>query len=276
MRVSAGFLLDDVPYLRLGSGPPLVMVIGLTSDHEVPRGSDRRMVLSGAAPLAREFTVYVVNRKRGLPRGSSMADIAGHLAAAIEHDVGEPVFLTGTSTGGSVALQLAIDRPDLVRRLVLVASAYRLGPRGREMQTEMARLMREGRNQEAWASLMSAVLPAPARGPAMPLSWLAGRAMAAEDSTDALITLEAEDAFDVQAVLPRVTAPTLVIGGAKDPFYGEELFRTTAAGVLDGRVHIFPTWGHLRTSSSTATAHLTLGFMLAGIGGPRSPGTSTP
>jgi hypothetical protein len=35
-------------------------------------------------------------------------------------------------------------------------------------------------------------------------------------------------------------------------------------------VHIFPGWGHVRASSSTATTHLTLGFMLAGI--PIRPG----
>jgi hypothetical protein len=37
-----------------------------------------------------------------------------------------------------------------------------------------------------------------------------------------------------------------------------------------GRLHIFPGWGHVRASSSTATAHLTLGFMLAGM--PIQPG----
>ena len=73
-----------------------------------------------------------------------MSDIAGHLASAIEHDLGQPVFLQGASTGGSVALQLAVDRPDLVRRLVVVSAAYRLGPRGRELQAELARLIRAG------------------------------------------------------------------------------------------------------------------------------------
>jgi hypothetical protein len=68
----------------------------------------------------------------------------------------------------------------------------------------------------------------------------------------------------VRADLPRVTAPTLVIGGTKDPFYSEELFRDTAAGVQDGRVHLFPGWGHGRASGSSATAYLSLGFMLAG------------
>ena len=46
---------------------------------------------------------------------------------------------------------------------------------------------------------------------------------------------------------------------------GLTLFQGTAAGVQDGRVHIFPGWGHLRASGSAATAHLTLGFLLAGV-----------
>ncbi len=264
-RESVGFLHDGTPYLKIGHGPPMVMVQGLTPEHDVPKGWARRMALAAAGPLAREFTVYVVSRKRGLQPGESMSEIAGHLANAIEHDLGEPVFLQGTSTGGSVALQLAADRPDLVRRLVVVSAAYRLGPRGRELQAEMARLIRAGEPQQAWASMMTAMLPSRLRGPARPLSRLAAGPMVSADPADVLVTLDAEDAFDAETDLPRVTAPTLVVGGSNDHFYTQELFHGTAAGVQDGRVHIFPGWGHLRASGSTATAHLTLGFMLTGI-----------
>jgi len=267
---SAGFLHDDAPYLKIGQGPPLVMVPGLTPEHDVPRGWQRQMVLASARPLARDFTVYVVNRKRGLKPGESMSDIAGHLASAIEHDLGQPVFLQGASTGGSVALQLAVDRPDLVRRLVVVSAAYRLGPRGRAEQAELARLIRAGEPRQAWASVMTAMLPGPLRAPARPLSRLAVGPIVPADPTDVLVTVDAEDAFNVEAGLPRVTAPTLVIGGSNDQFYPQELFQGTAAGVQDGRVHIFPGWGHLRASGSTATSHLTLGFMLAGV--PIRPG----
>lgn len=31
----------------------------------------------------------------------------------------------------------------------------------------------------------------------------------------------------------------------------------------DGRAHIYPAWGHGRTSASPTTAHLSLGFFLA-------------
>jgi len=261
---SAGFLHDDVPYLKIGQGPPLVMMPGLTPDHDVPKGWERRIAVSSARPLARDFTVYVVSRKRGLKAGESMSDIAGHLASAIEHDIGRPVFLQGTSTGGSVGLQLAVDRPDLVRRLVVVSAAYRLGPVARADQAEMARLIRAGQPREAWASVLTDMLPAALRGPARPLSRLVAGRVTPADPTDLLVTLEAEDAFNVKASLPRVTSPTLVIGGGRDVFYSEELFRDTAAGVRDGRVHIFPDWGHARTSSSAATINLALGFMLAG------------
>jgi pimeloyl-ACP methyl ester carboxylesterase len=263
-RLSTGFLDGGTPYLRFGTGPPLVIVAALTPDHEIPTGWDRRMMLSSATVFASHFTVYVVNRRRGLEPGESMSDIAGHLARAIDHDLREPVRLMGTSTGGSVALQVAVDRPDLVRRLVAVASAYRLGPRGRAMQAEMAELIRADRKEDTLAHMMTSSVPAALRRPLLPLARFATRSMVPADPSDMLVTLEAEDAFDVRADLPRITAPTLVIGGTKDPFYPADYFEETARNVADGRAHIFEGWGHLRTSQSTATRNLALGFMLGG------------
>lgn len=263
VRESMGMLSGGIPYLAVGDGPPLVAVQGLTATHEVPRGMERRRALSSAREWSRDFRVHVVNRRRGLRPGESMSDIAGHLATAIEEDVGEPVFLTGTSTGGSVALQLAVDRPELVRALVVVASAYRLGPRGRRMQQDLARLTRAGDPASGFAGMMTAMLPAPLRGPAYPLARVMMRSMAPQDPSDMLVTLDAEDAFDVGDQLHQITAPTLVIGGAKDVFYPRQLFEETAAGVKDGRAHIYPTWGHPRTGASPTTANITLGFLLA-------------
>ena len=262
-KVSTGMLNGEIPYLALGDGPPLVMVMGLTATHEVPSGWDRRMVERSAIPLCDDFRVYVVNRKPGLRLGESMSEIAGHLIAAIEQEFGEPVLLMGTSTGGSVALQVAVDRPELVRALVVVASASRLGPRGRELQRELARLTRAGDAAGGWAQLMTAMLPTALQRPTRPLVRQMTGSMAPEDPTDLLVTLDAEDAFDVGDQLHRISAPTLVIGGAKDVAYPRGLFEQTAAGIHNGRAHVYPNWGHLRTSSSSTTTNISLGFLLA-------------
>jgi pimeloyl-ACP methyl ester carboxylesterase len=263
VQESTGLLSGGIPYLAVGEGPPLVMVQGLTPTHEVPQGMERRMALSAARLWSRDFRVYVVNRKQGLRPGESMSDIAGHLAAAIDEKFGGPVFLTGTSTGGSVALQLAVDRPELVRALVVVASAYRLGPRGRQVQQDLARRTRDGDPARGFAGLMTAMMPAALRAPVYPLARMMMRSLSSKDLNDLLVTLDAEDVFDIGDQLHRITAPTLVIGGAKDVFYPRELFEQTAAGVKDGRVRILPDWGHLRTSASSTTANLALGFFLA-------------
>jgi pimeloyl-ACP methyl ester carboxylesterase len=263
-KVSSGLLGDGIPYLKVGEGPPLVMVQGLTPTHDVPTGLERRMALSGASLLAGgEFSVYVVNRKRELRQGESMSDIAGHLARGIENDLGEPVFLAGTSTGGSVSLQLAVDRPELVRALVVVSSAYRLGPNGRRIQQELARLTRAGRGADGWAQLMTAMMPAALRSPMKPVARMMSGTMVPEDPSDLLVTLDAEDAFDVGDQLHRISAPTLVIGGGRDVFYPRELFEKTAARVENGRAHVYADWGHGRTSVSSATSNLMLGFFLA-------------
>lgn len=88
--------------------------------------------------------------------------------------------------------------------------------------------------------------------------------MSAEDPSDMLITIAAEDQFDAEPALDRVSAPTLVVGGEADPFCSTDLFRRTAAGVQDGRAAIFPNKGHTYASASRTASNIVLGFLLAG------------
>jgi pimeloyl-ACP methyl ester carboxylesterase len=260
--VTEGMLSPGLPYLRLGQGPPLVMASGLSPEHANPTGIRRRMSVSGATPFTEHFTVYVVNRKAGLAPGSTMADIAGDYARAIESEIGEPVMLHGTSTGGSVALQLAIDHPQLVQRLVLAAAACRLSARARKAQAELARLTSEGDARGAGAVTMEMLAAGPFRYPLRGLGWLTGPSFSVDDPADMLITIAAEDRFDAEPDLERVQAPSLVLGGTADPFYSEDLFRRTAAGIRDGRAVIFPGKGHVYAATSKTAANIALGFLL--------------
>lgn len=97
--------------------------------------------------------------------------------------------------------------------------------RGRRIQQDLARLTRSGDAAGGWAQVMTALMPAPLRGPVYPVARVLFRSMAPEDPTDMLVTLDAEDAFDVGEQLDRVSAPTLVIGGAKDVVYTRELWQ---------------------------------------------------
>jgi pimeloyl-ACP methyl ester carboxylesterase len=191
-----------------------------------------------------------------------MADLAADYAGAIEQDIGRPVLLHGTSTGGSIALQLAIDHPELVQRMVLAASACRLSPRGQEVMSEVARLVREGDGRRASALIAQTGMAGPLGVAARGLGWLTGRAMAPDDPSDMLLTITAEDSFDAEPELTRVQAPTLVLGGTADQFYSEDLFRLTAAAIPEGQAVILPRRSHVHVAGSKVTAGIALGFLL--------------
>ncbi len=261
MAVTEGTLPPGLPYLRLGQGPPLLMALGGSAEHSTPVGLGRRVSLVQAGRFAGRFTVYLTSRRPGLAAGSTMADLAADFATAIGDGIGEPAAVHGTSAGGSVALQLAIGHPHLVRRLVLAAAACRVSPRGRALLAEVARLVRAGNSRRASAVVAGPLAPWPLRGPAAALGWLANP-LAADDPADMLITNAAAIAFDAEPELHRVRAPTLVLGGSADPYYTEYLFRRTAEGILRGRVVIFPGRGHVYAGVSPAAAAIAARFLI--------------
>jgi pimeloyl-ACP methyl ester carboxylesterase len=243
--VRQGSLHGGLPYLAVGQGPPLVVFSGLTAEHANPTGLARRLALLTLRPMARHFTVYSVNRKPGLPPGTSIGDLAGHYAEAIAHQFPGPVCIQGVSTGGSIAQQFAIDHPQLVRRLVLAATACRLSPHGREVQRRFAELTRQGRPRRAYAALGPTLAATTAGGRAFAaLMWLFAGSQAADDPSDMLVTVAAEDAFDASPDLHRITAPTLLVAGGRDRFYAPELFRETAERIPNARLLLYQDKGH--------------------------------
>lgn len=237
--------------LSLGSGQPLLLLPGLTPDHRPPQGSGRRFQLRQMRPLASGRQVWWVNRRLGLLPGTTMADIADDYATMLQEWQEAPIDVVGVSTGGSVALQLACDHSQLVRRLVLVASAARLGPGGRAGQREAIEALQRGDRRGAAAVLMglSAAGPTTTRllrglGRALP-GLVVGR-----DHSDLLATLVAEESFDLTERLASVATPTLVVGGSKDAFYGEAEFRETADGLPFGHLLLYEGAGHAATVAS--------------------------
>lgn len=104
-----------------GSGQPFVFVHGVGTSGELWAGD--------LAPLARDCRLIVYDRRGyGLSSGSPR-DWRAHRedAIALIDELGAaPAVLVGYSGGSIVALDLALERPDLVRSLVLLDPAFNL------------------------------------------------------------------------------------------------------------------------------------------------------
>ncbi len=63
-----------------------------------------------------------IGQSRGPMAGIDLHTYAADIAAVIEYDGGGPAFVVGHAFGNRVARMLAVDRPDLVRAVSLVAA----------------------------------------------------------------------------------------------------------------------------------------------------------
>src|SRR5829696_7802544 len=111
--------LATIAYQVAGSGPPVVLVHGLS-------GSSRwwRRNIGALTPHRRVYVVDLIGFGASRARHPfALAEAAGYLAQLLDQLELARVSLVGHSMGGLIAAELAADAPERVDRLVLVDPA---------------------------------------------------------------------------------------------------------------------------------------------------------
>ncbi|HZV72459.1 MAG TPA: alpha/beta hydrolase [Conexibacter sp.] len=282
--------LAGLPFLLTGppDAPPLALLPGLSPEHAIGAGPFARAELELAHAFADRFRVTWLSRRPGLGSRNgdgaapTMAAIATEHATALREAFDAPVDVLGISTGGSIALQLAADHPGVVRRLVLVSAAARLGAVGRAEQRAVADLVAAGDARGAFARFLADLVPEPlpwadgrgavvharlaalARPPLAAAGWALGPLLWPQaELRDMAALIAAEDAFDVRERLGDVRAPTLVVAGGRDPYYDAGAFEQVARGVPDGRLVRFARRGHGTVAADPRFIPAVARFLLA-------------
>lgn len=242
-KVTKGYFESGLPYARFGSGLRILVVFeGGGFENKPPSGLMLRMYKGSFERITQEYTVYSVTRKPGLPAGYSIRDMSEDYATMIRDEFAGPVDIMGISTGGPIAQHFAADHPDLVRRLVLAMTGYRLSEEGKELQRRLCDLARQSKWRNVSTTLIDGMYPRGIKKRFFKLlMWLFGTFAAPGDPSDFVVTLEAEDKHDFKDRLVEIKVPTLVIGGEEDFFYP---IRETAAGIPNAELILYEGFGH--------------------------------
>lgn len=238
-----GYSSNGLPYACFGNGMRKLAVFdGLDFRHRPPSGITLRMTYGYLSGLTKDYRIYIVTRRPGLPPGYSLRDMSNDYAIMIKNELGGAVDVIGVSTGGAIAQYLAIDHPDLVGRLVLVMTGSRLTEEARRLQREVAELARKGKRRAAYALLATAIIrKGIARHFFKWFMWLLGPLMIPGDASDGIVEIEADDRYDLGDQLDKIRADTLVIGGEEDFFYA---IGDTARRIPNSRLVLYPKLGH--------------------------------
>ena len=191
----------------------------------------------------------------GHPSGTAYASIGGYAewAAHVIRDVPGPRVIVGHSMGGAVALQLALDHPDLVDGLVVIASGARLFvPQTAfelartDLPAECARLVRKGWPRADNATIATEVAQ----------MIEVGQHTLLQDYAACL-------GFNVVDRLHEVRVPVMVITGDQDALTPLSLANELLAGLPQGIGVVVPDAGHWLMKEHPATVSLLLAGFLA-------------
>ena len=130
-------LVDGVRlrFQRMGEGPPVVLIHGAS-------GNLNDMTFRLAPALARTHQVFAFDRPghglSGMPEGAASVSVQAALMRRALAQVGvERAVVVGHSYGGSVALAWAVDAPETVEGLVLLAAPSQVWPGGLGLTTDL-------------------------------------------------------------------------------------------------------------------------------------------
>ena len=231
----------QMDYITFGSGSkPLVMIQGLNT--QSIKGSAVSLAYMYRI-FARDYKVYLFDRRKDIRGDITVRELASDIALAMDALSITNADVFGVSQGGMIAQYLAIDRPDLVRKLVLAVTLSRNNETVRSVVNNWI-AMTERSDWKALVADMAEKMYSPAYvkryKPFMPLLTLlqtpkdVPRFIALAKSC---LTCNAYDELDT------LRCPVLILGGAQDKVVTGEASQEMAEK-LGCQLHMYEELGH--------------------------------
>lgn len=235
--------LDNIQldYITFGTGKKsLIMIQGLNTNG-----------IKGTAValahmyriFAKDYTVYLFDRRAEVYEGITVREIALDIAMAMDalHISKADVF--GVSQGGMIAQYLAIDRPDLVNKLVLAVTLSKNNETVKEVLANWIDLTEHGAFKELVADMavkMYSESYMRRYKVFMPLLTLVQKP---KDVKRFLILTKACLSCTAYEELEKITCPVLVLGGRQDKVVTGEASEEIAKK-LDCQIYMYENLGH--------------------------------
>lgn len=249
----SGLFLNKIPYVKVRSGRNPIVV--LNGGQAFVRRPTPTRALRDAKRIMRllpvDNAVYVLGYDPSPPADHSIDTIVADIAQILREEIG-PAVVMGISFGGFVAAKLAAEHPDLVKKMVLMVSAHRFSSEGRRSIDRQIECAWRG-DFEGFLDEFGLVFRRPWLNWLLRLRFRQERLRLHETMNDPAIivrglhTVAGEDFGRDPTWLARIQAPTLIIGGTKDPFFDVEAMAETARLIpcsqlrlLERETHMLP------------------------------------
>ena len=219
-----------VDYVTFGKGDKtLIIITGL--------GLQRLGDMSNLAiyslfyRYAKEYKVYIFDRRDHIEEGVSIEDMADDLYQSLQELYIDDASIIGISQGGMIAQLFAIKYPQKVKKLVLALTLSRNNAISRETIRGWIEMAKNGEMAKLNKDSMCKTFSSPMLKKLYVINKLFLKTVSVEKQERFVRLAKSILEFDCHKSLDKITCPTLVLGAKKDLVLGVDGVRKLANSI---------------------------------------------
>ena len=232
-------------FFRFGTGARTLVILPGLSVQSVMGSADA--VAQAYDALAQDYTIYLFDRRETLPDVYSVEEMARDTAEAMKALGLKDTYLFGASQGAMMALVIAIEYPELVKKLVLGStSAHVLPEQFRSIERWIA-LAEANDPVGLYLSFGEKIYPPAVFRQFREALIAAGKTVTAAELRRFVILARGIEGFDVSNRVSEIQCPVLAIGVFEDAVLDSDATMEIAEKLdlkPDFRLYLYTGYGH--------------------------------
>lgn len=232
-------------YFRFGSGARTLVILPGLSVQSVMSSADA--VAQAYDALAQDYTIYLFDRRETLPDVYGVEEMGRDTAEAMKALGLKDVYLFGASQGGMMALVIAIEYPELVKKLVLGSTSAHVLPEQYQVIERWIALAEANDPVGLYLSFGEEIYPPAVFTQFREALIAAGKTVTAEELRRFVTLAKGIEGFDVSNRVAEIQCPVLAIGVFEDAVLDADATMEIAEKLdlkPDFRLYLYTGYGH--------------------------------
>lgn len=207
-------------YLKFGEGSEtLVILPGLSAQSVIPLAP---YIAKKYESLTKDFTVYLFDRRFNVPAEYSVSDMACDTVKVIEALKLQSISLFGASQGGMIALTIAAEYPELVKKLVIVSTVMHIDTKRFSIINQWITLAEKNDSKGLYLAISEKVYPKDYFEKYKQAFCQIAKTMTKQDHKRFIILANGAKSFDISNSAEKIKCPVLYIGDEYDAVFTDK------------------------------------------------------
>ena len=248
MRVQIKTVRTDrfsMDYFHFGRGEQILVILPGLSVQSVMGAADA--IAAAYRPLEDRFTIYVFDRRSDIPPRYPVREMARDTAEAFKALGLQNVCVFGASQGGMIALVMAIEYPELIRKMVLGSTSAHVREAQFRILERWAELARKKDSVGLYLEFGQEIYPPEVYEQYRETLIAAARTVTDADLERFIIFVEGTRDFNVVDELDKISCPVMAVGVYEDSVLDSDATMEIAEKLddhADFRLYMYVGYGH--------------------------------